>query len=259
MTRRERLERKLEKRQEWAESRDRKADSAFGAARAATEGIPFGQPILVGHHSKKRHRAAVERGHNAMRRGCESVEMAKHHREKADGLANQLAGTIFSDDPDALEALQAKIDGLEAERTKIKTANKIIRRKPKYKKTVGKVVELTALLGSEAEAVALFEPDCCGEIGYPSYKLRNLGGNIKRCRDRLASIKRQQDRAKRANEAGGVVIDRSDKNNWCRVTFAEKPAREILDALKAAGYGWGRGSWSGYLDKLPGVVAEMAG
>jgi len=259
MTRRERLERKLEKRREWAESRDRKAAEAFQRAdlREEKSGIPFGQPILVGHHSERRHRRAIERADSAMRRGVESADMATHHRSKAAGLENQLVGTIFSDDPDAVEALEAKIAGLEAERERNKQANRIIRKKPKNESTPEKIAALTALLGSEAEAVALFTPDFCGRVGIPSYRSQNLSGNIKRCRDRLKSVKRQQDRAKRAEESGGLVIDRAEGANWCQVTFEEKPEREILKALKAAGYHWGGGCWTGRKSRLPAEVAEL--
>ena len=73
MTRRERLERKLEKRLEWAEGRNRKANAAFDAAHRAVAGIPFGQPILVGHHSERRHRRDLARHDSAMSRGCEGL------------------------------------------------------------------------------------------------------------------------------------------------------------------------------------------
>ena len=42
-----------------------------------------------------------------------------------------------------------------------------------------------------------------------------------------------------------------------RVTFAEKPDREILDALRAAGFGWGGGSWCGKRENLPAEVKEL--
>lgn len=38
----------------------------MGAARRAVEGIPMGQPILVGHHSERKHRRAVEKARRAM-------------------------------------------------------------------------------------------------------------------------------------------------------------------------------------------------
>lgn len=42
--------------------------------------------------------------------------------------------------------------------------------------------------------------------------------------------------------------------DYVRVTFAEKPDREILKQLKAAGFRWGGGSWSGRRDALPASV-----
>jgi len=61
-----------------------------------------------------------------------------------------------------------------------------------------------------------------------------------------------------ADNAGGVAVEYFDgqtPREWCRVTFAEKPAREILDALRAADYRWGAGSWTGRADALPPSVA----
>lgn len=123
MTRRERLEAKLEKRRQWAESRKADAASRFERAHAATAMIPMGQPILVGHHSEKRHRAAIAKSDTNMRKGWESSKMADHHTEKAAGLELQLDASIFSDDPDAIEAIEARIAELEAKRDEWKRLN----------------------------------------------------------------------------------------------------------------------------------------
>jgi hypothetical protein len=64
-------------------------------------------------------------------------------------------------------------------------------------------------------------------------------------------------RRRQAEEAGGVAVRRHEEINWCVVTFAEKPERAILDGLRAAGYGWGGGSWQGYLDRLPASVEAL--
>ena len=47
MTKRERLERKLERRKEWADKSAAKCSAEFEAAHKITENIPFGQPILA--------------------------------------------------------------------------------------------------------------------------------------------------------------------------------------------------------------------
>ena len=57
-------------------------------------------------------------------------------------------------------------------------------------------------------------------------------------------------------DAGGVVVQ--PHGEYCRVVFAEKPAREILNALKAAGFSWGDGGWSGKADRLPDEVRSQS-
>lgn len=55
-----------------------RAAQRFRAAMAEVEGIPMGQPILIGHHSEKRHRAALERHDRHMHRGLEEQRKAEH-------------------------------------------------------------------------------------------------------------------------------------------------------------------------------------
>jgi uncharacterized protein YidB (DUF937 family) len=56
------------------------------------------------------------------------------------------------------------------------------------------------------------------------------------------------DERERAEASGGVVVEGKD---WVTVTFAEKPDRDILDSLKAAGFRWAKGSWRGRRENLP--------
>jgi hypothetical protein len=256
MTRRERLERKLELRQQWAEGRRAKASASFQRAHDLTKHIPMGQPILVGHHSEKGHRATLAKSHNAMRAGCESAAMATHHEQKAEGIERQLETCIFSDDDDATERLQEKIERLGKRQAAMVAANKIIRQKPKDQATPEKLAALQALGMSEKMAGELFVPDFCGRIGFPGYSLSNNNANIRRLKGRMEHIGKVQERQEVAQQsASGVVIEGTD---WVRVTFAEKPDREILTALKAAGFRWGAGSWTGERAKLPAAVVEMS-
>lgn len=115
MTRRERLEARAERRREWAASRERKAANAAGSAESIAQRFEGGQPILVGHHSEGRARRDQERMHSAMSASVESRQMAEHHESKAAGIERQLERSIFDDDPDALEQLEARC--VENERT----------------------------------------------------------------------------------------------------------------------------------------------
>jgi len=254
MTRRERLERKIEKREEWADKAAARAAGRFETVHNTADRIPMGQPILVGHHSEGRHRRDAARIDNNMRKGIEEQNKAAHHVGKAVGLQQQLDNTIFSDDTDAVEKLQAKVQRLEASRDQLKSINKVVRRKPKNQLTPEKVTKLAELGLSEATARKLFEPDFGGRIGIPSYQLTNLGGNIRRARQRIEEVKARQVRDAKAEAAGGTLIEGT--GDYVRVTFEEKPDREVLTALKAAGFRWGGGSWTGKRADLPEEVTE---
>ena len=259
MTQRERKEAKIEKRMEWAESRDRKANAAFEGVRKIADNIPLGQPILVGHHSQKRAVRDQERMQSGMSRGVESANMADHHREVADGIEHQLDTTIFSDDPDAIDALTAKAARIEAERDRCKMINSA------YRKLDGDITErLTTLVksgvmtDSEAMAVGRMFSLCPYEKQpYPSYHLTNLGATARNARERITIVNSRNQHIKAAQDsAGGVLIECGERQNVCRVTFAEKPDRDVLTALRNAGYRWTGASWYGALDKLPESISE---
>jgi DNA invertase Pin-like site-specific DNA recombinase len=79
----------------WARNATRRAEAAFDGARAAVESIPLGQPILVGHHSERRHRAALARQDSRMRRAIEETKTAEHHRHRA-AAAERTASTDYT-------------------------------------------------------------------------------------------------------------------------------------------------------------------
>ena len=95
------------------------------AAKEISDGIPFGQPILVGHHSEGRHRRDLARINSNYDKGAEAAAKAGHYAGKAHNIE---AGTaIFSDDPDAAELLREKIAKLEAQQVYMKASNRAVR------------------------------------------------------------------------------------------------------------------------------------
>lgn len=251
MTHRERLTRKMEKREEWADKAAEKSRAAFATAHKIADAIPFGQPILVGHHSEKHHRADIARMDSNMGRGCERADMAAHHTSAAAGIADALESSIYDDDPDALEALTARIAEREAEREKMKTVNKLYR-KADAAGLAALGIDLEALKKKLAEAGAYW-----GKAPHLPYELSNLSGRITADRKRLEYVKQRQQRAAAADAAPNGIDYQKCQGGYCRLTFAEKPDREILDALKTAGFSWGAGSWVGKADQLPANVAEL--
>ena len=171
MTYRERRLNRAERLRDWAEKREAKSASAFQSARRIADGIPFGQPILVGHHSERHHRADIARIDSGMRRGIEHQDMAQSMNSRAYEIDRQADHAIYRDDPDAIERLTEKIAGLEAKREQIKAKNAAFRKAHK--------AELAAMPSA-------YERDQA--MPHQAYELQNLGGNISRERERLADL-----------------------------------------------------------------------
>ena len=247
MTYRERKEARLERRLDWAEKREQKATDAFARVHRIADSIPFGQPILVGHHSERHARADQSRIQNGMAKACDSQDMAAKHRSVADGIERQLGTSIYSDDHNAIEALAARIAEREAKRDSMKLVNKL------YKKNDAAGL---AAIGLDIERVraGVARQSEDGRLSWlavphPAYEITNLGATIRTDKKRLQQIEAQRKRTANAEAAGGIVVE--PFGEYSRVTFAEKPERETIDALKAAGFHWGAGSWAGKTANIP--------
>ena len=258
MTRRSRLESKLERREEWADKATARSTNRFNAVSRIADQIPFGQPILVGHHSEAHARRDQERIFNGMSKAVEESNLAKHHAQAASGIAHQLKVSIFSDDDNATEALADRITRREAKAERMVEINKAYR---KALKATGDTVKALGQLVND-ETITMAEAKLCASniaadwrstpMPFADYQMTNLRGNIRRDKERIKEIERQQEQTARAEASGGVTVEGDD---WVRVTFAEKPDYSIIASLKAADFGWRGGSWIGRRDKLPaGIV-----
>lgn len=259
MTRRERMERRAALRSEWAESATKKSERYFRASRAATEGIPFGQPVLVGHHSERHHRRALEKSDTAMRNACENTAKASRHSSIAATLEDRLERTIFSDDANAIQALEAKAAGCRALAELYKRAN-VAWKKSKGSPDFWKLLdprptdeELRGLAYQLRGHVAMWGDRLASngrplQLKYPLCSTTSPAAEARRCLERIKQIRHQNARSERAEASGGVLIE---GEAWVSVTFAEKPERDVLETLKAAGFRWAGGSWIGERAKLP--------
>lgn len=253
-TYRERREARAERLREWAEKREQRSAAELERARLLADTIPFGQPILVGHHSEKRHRRDLDRIDAEMRRGVESARKAESMASRAAGIDDQLATSIYSDDPDALDQLAEKVARLEAERDRIKAYNASCRKAAKTGGT-GDLALLDDRQRADSASLARTSAYQVGPGGaFPAYALSNLSGTIKRTRDRIAEVQARQAKQQRTEAAGGTLVETVGGGRYARVTFAEKPDRDVIGALKAAGFRWGAGSWTGDVDALPAEV-----
>ena len=249
-TRRERLTRKAERRRGWASKAHSRAQLRFDTAHRIADGIPLGQPILVGHHSERRARKDAERIRGNMDKGISESNLSENHDSKAEGIEGQLDRSIYSDDTDATQALQERIDTRLQELERVKAINKAIRA------GAGWEARLSPPLTDKEKAELLSLARAWGNVykpGYPPYHLSNLNGRIRADRERLKAITARTARTEQAEATGGVLVQGDE---WIRVTFAEKPSRTVINELKAAGFCWSNGSWIGKRDALPETVKE---
>jgi len=250
-------ERKQEARRERLEAAADRAEARATAAykradlREEVSGIPFGQPILVGHHSEGRHRAAIKRADSAMRASITENKRAADLRARADAVGS---GGISSDDPEAIQKLQAEIDKAKASQEMMKAANKVIRKAVKAGITgpdsdgFNDYLREMVTIGGDRLALAaikLLEPDFCGRIGFADFETTNNLSNIKRMEGRVAQLRAAHAVAeaaggeeKRTAYQGLCEVVENFEENRLQIIFGGKPEAAIRDNLKSNGFRW---------------------
>lgn len=150
-------------------------------------------------------------------------------------------GGISSDDPQAVEKLEAKLAALEKHQELMKAANVAIRMKDPTEGDA-KLAEL----GYTPEDIAkLREPDFCGRIGYPAYLLQNNNANIRRIRGRIEELKKRTENTPEGWEFDGGRVVVNTTENRLQIIFDGKPDADIRTELKGEGFRWApsQGAW----------------
>lgn len=189
-------------------------------------GIPMGQPILVGHHSERRHRRHLEKIEEKVRKGYESAKEASRLEDKLHAQESRKA--IDSDNPDARELLNFKIQKLDSQRKTAKMINHFIR-------SGCNVSELAQYLrlnfdeyfaDSDLQASRMMESK-----GFPTWYFTNLGAEVRRLQKRLVELNAmdvgwepiETEIGKAYVEEGRVIL-----------SLKEKPNEEGLKAIKSS-------------------------
>lgn len=245
-------QRKQERRERYealASKNDALSDAHFKESRKLGEMIPFGQPILVGHHSESRHRNHIKRIDNKMRKSVEASNKADYYRQKAESVGK--AG-ISSDDPAALQKLREKLKGMDKAQNTMKAINKAWRAAGKPEadnlaawakvaehpdvKVCGfdKVEEIRKRQGSTWFA---------GRAPFPSYSLNNNNANIKRTEKRIEELTAKQNADEVEDITGEVqgmacILRENIDINRIQLLFEGKPSSEIRKELNKNGFRW---------------------
>lgn len=105
----ERAKAKAERYSNWAASAENKSNQYYEASNEGKDFLSLGEPIKVGHHSEKRHRALIERNWNRMGKSVEFSEKAESHESKADYWASR-TNDINLSMPDSLEYYEFQLE-----------------------------------------------------------------------------------------------------------------------------------------------------
>lgn len=243
MNRKEKQEARAERYREYAENAERRASAAFKASNDAVADIPLGQPILVGHHSEKAHRRALERSNGAMMRSVHESEKAAYFRQKAEAVENN--NNIYLGDDDAIERLEEKIAGLTTLQEQMKGSNKILRNS---KLTHSEKIDAIAALGiSEPKATRIVRKN----LVFPGYTLTNNNAKINAAKKQLERAKALACKKDREYEAGYLTIEECYSENRVRIYFPGKPDDEQRTNLKRKGFRWAPslGCWQAYINR----------
>jgi hypothetical protein len=223
-----------------AQKNEEKADAFHDRANTIASYIPMGQPILVGHHSEKRHRNDLKKIHGAMNNAREARDKAAYYASRVKAMEENTA--ISSDDPEAIQKLQTRLETLTSLQTFMKAANRCIKKQDKDG-------FLKLPYGTDDLWAKLNEKDFCGRIGFPDYKLTNNNANMRRIKQRIQQLEAFAGRTTKETTIKGVRLVENVEANRVQLIFPDKPDEKIREELHAAGFNWCRseGAWQRFL------------
>lgn len=234
----ERIESKKERLESRAEKAQEESDTRYDNAHHLGHALPFGQPILVGHHSERKHRRLIENIDNNMRKSIEAQDKANYLEAKAASVGS--AG-IASDDPEAIQKLKDKLTNLERSQKMMKAINKVIR--SKHMSNTDKVEYMTQTHKlTEKHAAELLEGDFCGRIVFPSYALQNNNATIRATKQRIEELEKLHNEVPLddAGEVEGINWTLYEEDGRIKFAFDGIPTETVRSVLKSNGFKWSR-------------------
>lgn len=159
-------------------------------------------------------------------------------------------GGIGSDDPRAQDKLRAKLEGLEKSQARMKEVNAYFRKH----KTLEGCPSLTP------EAVERYTAQDFD--GFPSWMLTNNNANIRRIKERLATLEKEAERAAAGPEevkGDGYTMRENTEAGRLQFLFDDKPDEATRSLLKSHGFHWSprEGAWQRLLNDNARYAAKQ--
>ncbi|GIU51492.1 hypothetical protein TUM4438_41300 [Shewanella sairae] len=250
----ERIESKRERLEERANKAAAESDRYYSASKSLASLIPFGQPILVGHHSEKRARRHADKIFNDMGKSVAASEKADYLAGKAASIGSN---GIASDDPEAITKLKAKLAGLERAQETMKAINKVVRSKHMSDADKIEYMEQSHQL-TNRQAQELLKGDFCGRVGFASYQLSNNNATITTTKQRIADLETLHNQKPLAVKGciDGLAWELFEEDGRIKITFDDKPSEEIRNLIKNYAFKWSRYSTAWVRKITPNAIAS---
>lgn len=217
-----------------AEKASKESLETYNRAKSMASVIPFGQPILVGHHSERRDRNYRAKIHNTYGKAFALDDKAQYYQGRAASVGHS---GIASDDPEAISKLNDKLKGLVANQERMKAINKALK--------AGNDHALAKLGLSDIDIEDAKKTDFLGRVGFPAYALSNNSAEIRRTKKRIEDLKnlRQRTPINFENEEFKVYVEDGRVLVHC---FQGKPNEAARQFIKERCFKWSRyrNAWS---------------
>lgn len=105
----ERAKQKAERLNSYASNAQSRSNKYYEASNEGADFLRLAEPIKIGHHSEKRHRALIERNHNRMGKCVAEMEKVENYERRA-AYWESKANDINLSMPDSLEYYEFKLE-----------------------------------------------------------------------------------------------------------------------------------------------------
>jgi len=216
--------------------------------------IPFGQPILVGHHSERGDRNFRAKITRKMDQACKAQDKAEYYEQKAASAENNRS--ISSDDPEAIQKLETKISQLESNQSFMKKVNNA---HAKYIKNQDESVLSEFDEKWQLKIKNYVPPYSWEKHPFPPYALQNNNQNISACKKRLESLKQSQVTESSEKYFGDIKLIENADLNRIQIIFPGKPDQNTRTHLKNHGFRWAPSemAWQRQLNNSGRYAAEL--
>lgn len=139
---------------------------------------------------------------------------------------------IMTDDPQALEKLNKKLNALTMYQETMKAVNTVIRSSKSEEAKIEFIMQKCSY--SRDEAYQMLHPrESWQEVGFPSYRLTNNSAEIRRLKQRIAAVSKYQKEVETVEAngelpefpfPGGKIVDNAPENRL-QIFFDGKPEK----------------------------------